>query len=50
MKNVMKAPSMGGKVGKMVEEPKIQTPGPMTSWTGVSGVGDPKLKTGYKKV
>ena len=50
MRNAVKMPSLGPREGKMVGEPKIQQPGPMTEWTGVKGVGDPKLKTGFKKV
>ena len=38
------------RTGSGMMRAAIQAPGPMTSWTGVSGVGDPKLKTGYKKV
>ena len=39
-----------GSAGSMGGMPKIQVPGPMTEWTGVKGVGDPKLKTGFKKL
>ena len=38
------------RTGSGMMHAAIQAPGPMTSWTGVSGVGDQKLKTGYKKV